>query len=285
MDNLWIFPPLWIPEPPLPAPEEEKSPSFHTFFHIVKKQIYLIHKGVDKSEKVCYNCGMQSPDVGRIEDLLQERAEKFEIFSRLLMEYNKKFNLTAITAPEEVKVKHFFDSLAGEAYLPAGARVAEVGSGAGFPSIPLMIAREDLSFTLIESTGKKCNFLRIVQEELGLRAEIVCGRAEEVAREQAYREAFDVAVARAVAKLNTLAEYCLPLVKKGGAMIAYKTDGGELAGARRAISLLGGGNARTAPYELPQGMGARALVLIDKVKPTPQAYPRGHGKERSAPLA
>lgn len=228
---------------------------------------------------------MQSPDISRIEKILTEKAEKFEIFSRLLAEYNQKFNLTSITEPREVRTKHFLDSLAGEGYLPAGARVAEVGSGAGFPSVPLMIAREDLTFTLIESTGKKCNFLRAVKEELGLRAEILCARAEEVARERKYREAFDAAVARAVARLNTLSEYCLPLVKRGGAMIAYKTDDGELAEAQRAISLLGGGNARAAHYELPQGMGARALIFIDKVKATPQIYPRGHGKERSAPLA
>ncbi len=228
---------------------------------------------------------MQPPDFVRIAEILKEKAEMFAAFSRLLLEYNKKFNLTSITEPGEVEVKHFFDSLAGERYLPAGARVAEVGSGAGFPSVPLMIAREDLSFTLIESTGKKCNFLRTVKEALGLKAEIVCGRAEEVAREQAYREAFDAVVARAVAPLNTLAEYCLPLVRKGGTMIAYKAGDDEIAGARRAISLLGGGNVRTAAYELPRGMGARTLIIADKVKGTPQLYPRGHGKERSAPLS
>ena len=228
---------------------------------------------------------MQSPDISRIENNITEKAEKFAVFSRLLAEYNQKFNLTSITDPEAVRVKHFFDSLAGESYVPAGARAVEVGSGAGFPSIPLMIAREDLTFTLIESTGKKCNFLRTVKAELGLNAEIVCGRAEEIARDMKYREAFGAAVARAVAPLNTLSEYCLPLVKKGGVMIAYKTDGGEMAGAQRAISLLGGGNARAASYELPHGMGSRALILIDKVKATPPAYPRGHGKERSDPLA
>ena len=257
----------------------------HKQFHNVKKLMHRFHKGVDKSKKVCYNCGMQSPDFARIGEILKEKAEQFARFSRLLAEANGKFNLTSITDPAEVEIKHFADSLAAERYLPAGANVAEVGSGAGFPSIPLMIAREDLTFTLIESTGKKCNFLREAKEQLGLNAEVVCGRAEELARERKYREAFDVVVARAVARLDTLSEYCLPLVKKGGVMIAYKAGDEEIAGARRAISVLGGGNVRAAFYELPQGMGARALILIDKVKATPQTYPRGHGKERSAPLA
>ncbi len=228
---------------------------------------------------------MQSPDLERVNGILKEKAEKFAIFARLLSEYNQKFNLTAITDGVEVEIKHFFDSLAGEGYIPAGARAAEVGSGAGFPSVPILIAREDVHFTLIESTGKKCNFLRIVKEELGLNADIVCGRAEELARTAQFREAFDVVVARAVAPLNTLAEYCLPLVRVGGEMIAYKAGEEEIAGAQRAIALLGGGNVRAATYELPRGMGARALIFAEKRKRTPQQYPRGHGKERSAPLA
>ena len=151
-----------------------------------------------------------------------EESKKFAAFYALLSEYNEKFNLTRITGEEDCFVKHFLDSAAGEKYFPKGANVAEIGSGGGFPSVPLMILRPDLTFTLVESTGKKCSFLERAVLELGLPARVVNARAEELAKKADFREKFDVCCARAVARLNTLAEYCLPFVKPGGLFVAYK---------------------------------------------------------------
>ena len=215
-------------------------------------------------------------------------GEKKALFSRyfaLLTEYNARFNLTAITEEKEVYEKHFLDSVLGEALFPANSSVLEVGSGAGFPSLPLKIVRDDLSFTLVESTGKKCEFLKVVIRELDLsNVTVLNGRAEDFARDPLYREQFDICCARAVARLNTLAEYCLPFVKVGGAMIAYKADSDEeVKEAQKAITTLGGKEPTLYRYALPQS-GNRTLVCIEKKKPTPKLYPRGQGKERKNPL-
>lgn len=214
-----------------------------------------------------------------------ETGEKFAAFYALLTEYNEKVNLTRIVGEEDCRIKHFYDSLLGEpAFLP-GARCAEVGSGGGFPSIPLMIVRPDLAFVLIESVGKKCAFLERAVRELGLSAEVVNARAEDVARDAAFRERFDVCCARAVARLNTLAEYCAPLVRVGGRFIAYKGEAAdELAEAERAFSVLGVRLLSADRHDLPAGFGARTVVVAEKFRPTPAAYPRGRGKERSKPL-
>lgn len=214
-----------------------------------------------------------------------ETGEKFARFYALLSEWNEKFNLTGIRGREECYRKNFVDSLLGEEYFPAGANCAEVGSGGGFPSVPLMIARPDLSFTLIESVGKKCEFLRAAVRELSLRAEVVCGRAEELGRDPAFRERFDVCCARAVARMNTLAEYCLPLVKVGGLFIAYKGDAEEeIAEASSALRTLGARLASARRFSLPGGGEARTVAVCEKISATPPAYPRGRGKERSKPL-
>ena len=214
-----------------------------------------------------------------------EKREQFDRFRELLLLYNEKFNLTSVVGEREIFLKHFLDSAAGEAFFPANSTVAEVGSGAGFPSLPLKILRDDLSFTLIESVGKKCEFLETVVKELGLRGVTVKKmRAEDAARGE-LRESFDVCCARAVARMNTLAEYCLPLVRPGGRFIAYKGDAEEeLNEARRAIALLGGEIEEMCPCELPDGCGKRTLVAVKKVKHTPEKYPRGRGKERSSPI-
>lgn len=226
-----------------------------------------------------------NPDFTVISALIEENREKFTRFYEMLVECNAKYNLTAITEEKEVYIKHFLDSLAGEPLLFKGARVVEVGSGGGFPSIPLMLVRGDLHFTLIESTGKKCDFLRAVIREFDLNATVKNARAEDCGREPALREQFDICIARAVARLNTLSEYCLPLVKKGGSMIAYKGNAEEeINEARNAIFLLGGKGAEAFPYELPEGYGSRTLVRIQKEKSTPEKYPRGQGRERSKPL-
>lgn len=214
-----------------------------------------------------------------------EYNEKFKCFAALLREYNKRYNLTAILEEKEMFYKHFLDSAAGEDYFPQGSSVAEVGSGAGFPSVPLMIIREDLNFTLIESTGKKCEFLNIVCQKLGLKGIVLNVRAEEAGKDASLREKFDVCTARAVARLNTLSEYCMPLIKKGGKFIAYKGNAEvEIEEARRAVSLLGGGKIQTAAYELPEEYGKRTLVIVEKTGSTPGKYPRGRGKERSNPI-
>lgn len=224
------------------------------------------------------------PDFTALKEKIKQNEAQFALFYRLLTAYNAAFNLTAITQEEEVFHKHFLDSLAGEPFLEQNACVAEVGSGAGFPSIPLAIVRNDLTFTLIESTGKKCSFLETAVRELGLRATVCKMRAEDAGRTQGMRESFDAVIARAVAPLAPLAEYCLPLLKTGGKMIAWKGSEDETASARRAVQVLGGENLRAVRYELPEGYGARMLVLAEKKKPTPAAYPRGQGRERKNPI-
>ncbi|MDE7158687.1 MAG: 16S rRNA (guanine(527)-N(7))-methyltransferase RsmG [Clostridiales bacterium] len=214
-------------------------------------------------------------------------AEKFALFSDLLLDYNKKYNLTSITEQKDVVYKHFIDSLAGEFLFSQGDNVLEVGSGAGFPSLPLKIVREDLHFTLVESTGKKCEFLKTAVKELGLsHVEVINARAEELAKDETYREKFDTCCARAVARLNTLSEYCIPFIKVGGKMIAYKGEAqDEVTEAKKAVSLLGGGKAQEFSYSLPEGYGKRTLVCIPKQSSTPSKYPRGNGKERKVPLS
>ena len=232
---------------------------------------------------MCYNGRMNTP--AHCLSLIEEHRPLFERYFTLLTEYNARFNLTAITEETEVYEKHFLDSILAEEFFPVNARVLEVGSGAGFPSLPLKIVRDDLKFTLVESTGKKCEFLKVAVRELGLsNVTVLNGRAEDFAQNALYREQFDVCCARDVARLNTLSEYCLPFVKIGGAFIAYKGDAKEeVKEAQNALVKLGGKEARLFLYELPT-QGKRSLVYIKKVKSTPKGYPRGQGKERKNPL-
>ena len=231
---------------------------------------------------ICYNESMQS-DWQLVTE--GETGEKFAAFYALLTEYNAKFNLTRIVGEQDCRIKHFYDSLLGAKYFPEGAHCAEVGSGGGFPSIPLMIVRGDLDFVLIESVGKKCGFLERAVQELGLRAEVINGRAEDLAQSPAYRERFDVCCARAVARLNTLAEYCVPFVRPGGRFIAYKGEAAEeIAEAENAFRTLGVRLSAAEKRELPENAGSRTIVVAEKSHKTPAAYPRGKGKERSRPL-
>ena len=218
--------------------------------------------------------------------ILKEKREKFEAFRALIKEYNEKFNLTTIIEEEEMNYKHFLDSVAGEFLFRENGRVAEIGSGAGFPSIPLKIAREDLSFDLFESVGKKCEFLQVVVDKLDLKGmNIYKLRAEEAASQEIFREKYDHAVARAVARMNTLSEYCLPFVKKGGTFIAYKSgDKTEIDEAQNAYKVLGGKLKEVHEYALPKEYGERVLAVVEKIKPTPTRYPRGQGRERKSPL-
>ena len=213
------------------------------------------------------------------------QEEKLNIFKKELITWNDKFNLTSIKSDEEIKIKHFQDSIIGQKFFLKNANVVEIGSGGGFPSIPLMIMREDLCFTLIESVGKKCEFLKHVIKELNLNATVINKRAEDIGKDLNFRESFDVVTARAVARLNTLLEYTMPLIKTGGLFVAYKgSDKEELEEAKKAIDVLGGKIKEIYNYNLFNGLGERNIFVIEKIKPTPNKYPRGNGKERSKPL-
>ena len=211
---------------------------------------------------------------------------EFSSFNEMLQNKNKVCNLTSICDEKGVLYKHFLDSLAGEGLFKENSDVIEIGSGGGFPSVPLMIVRKDLRFTLIESTGKKCNYLEEVVEKLGLNCvQVLNIRAEEGAHSENLREKFDISCARAVARLNTLSEYCLPYVKVGGRFIAYKGDAdGEIKEAERAIKILGGEIEDIIKYSLPEDEGKRTLICVRKISHTPEKYPRGQGRERKQPL-
>jgi len=216
----------------------------------------------------------------------------FRVYYQELIEWNQRFNLTAITDDEGVQVRHFLDSLScllalPEADLQAGARVVDVGSGAGFPGLPLKIVCPGMHLTLVEATRKKADFLRHLTARLGLRrVEVVCARAEELGRLPEHRERYDWAVARAVAEMPTLAEYLLPLVRVGGAAVAQKGEGGpaEVQAAEAAICLLGGHVRRLLPVHLHGLAETRYLVVVDKVAATTEKYPRRPGVPAKRPL-
>lgn len=246
-------------------------------------------KSIDILTKAWYNIDtMDSNNQMKYyeEEICIKKREDFENFRVFLLEYNEKYNLTTITDEQDMYYKHFLDSVVGEKYIKKGARVAEIGSGAGFPSIPLKLFRPDLQFDLFESVGKKCEFLRAVVDKFQLEnVHIYNIRAEDAAREIKHRDCYDVAVARAVARMNTLSEYCLPFVKVGGVFLAYKSgDTSEIIEADSAYKVLGAKRKQVITYELPKDYGARSLAVIEKVKPTPNKYPRGQGKERKNPL-
>lgn len=198
---------------------------------------------------------------------------KFDLYYNNLITWNEKFNLTAITERADVDIKHFADSVSGAKYIPQGAKIADVGSGAGFPAIPLKIVRNDISITMMDALNKRVNFLLDTLSVLELDGEAIHVRAEDAAR-GIYREKYDVVTARAVASTDTLVEYLLPLVKVGGKALLYK--GGdvdeELAQAKGIISSLGGKIVKVDKFSFAGQ--SRALILIDKVAPTPKAYPR-----------
>lgn len=190
-------------------------------------------------------------------ELSAGQLDQFCEYARLLVEWNERMNLTAITDPEGIAVRHFVDSLTllRAADPPPGAKLLDVGAGAGFPSVPACIARPDLKPTLLDSLNKRLIFLHALSEALAIPAELVHQRAEDAGRMPEYREGFDLVCARAVARLSALCEYCLPFVRVGGCFAALKGPDGpqELDEAGRAIDLLGGGQARLHPFTLPDG--------------------------------
>ncbi|WP_054936877.1 16S rRNA (guanine(527)-N(7))-methyltransferase RsmG [Moorella stamsii] len=222
-------------------------------------------------------------------DITVEQIAAINEYINLLIEANKQINLTAIVEEGEIWRKHVLDSLLIFCALaiPAGARVIDVGTGAGIPGFILKICRPDLQLTLLEAQQKKVKFLEKVVARLGLDGvDCLWGRAEEVGQNKNYREKYNLAVARAVAPLNTLVEYSLPLVQVEGFMVAYKGPAGEqeLAAAKKAINLLGGGETKIWQHKLSEGEEKRILVIIKKEKTTPPAYPRRVGVPTKRPL-
>lgn len=216
-----------------------------------------------------------------------ENVDNFEDFHRVLVDNSKKFNLTSILNEEEVYVKHFIDSLYAKDLISENAKVVEVGSGGGFPSVPLKLERADIDFTLIEATEKKCAYLKEVGNRFNFKNfTVVNGRCEELGKNPDYREKYDFAIARAVAPLNILVEYLTPFLKVNGKALCLKGSSyeEELIKARNAISVLGCKVSHVKEYELPENYGKRAIVVIKKIKPTCDKYPRQQAKIKKAPL-
>lgn len=213
-----------------------------------------------------------------------ENQDKFDIYYDELVDYNQKVNLTAITEKGEVFTKHFLDSILPIDAIGEGASVIDVGAGAGFPSLPIKIVRPDIKLTMVDSLNKRINFLNYICGKLNVKSTNVHARVEEFTKNN--REKFDVAVARAVAKMNTLLEYLLPLVKVGGIMIAYKGGnvGEEFETCQKALEVLGGKVMKSLRFDLPNGYGERNIVIIEKIKPTPKEYPRGKNLPKIDPI-
>ncbi|MBQ9364682.1 MAG: 16S rRNA (guanine(527)-N(7))-methyltransferase RsmG [Schwartzia sp.] len=217
------------------------------------------------------------------------RLKQFDTYFGMLIDWNEKINLTAITEPHEVAVKHFIDSLSchDEKYFSDGASVIDVGTGAGFPGIPLKIFRPDIKLTLLDSLQKRVNFLSAVCDTLSIKdVEIIHARAEDGARQKEHRERYDVAVSRAVARMSVLAEYALPYVRTGGYFLALKGAkfDEEADEAKRAIATLGGKIEKISPVKLPTLDDKRAIIAVKKIKATPKTYPRKAGTPEKKPL-
>ncbi len=230
-------------------------------------------------------------------NLSASQVEQFRTYTDLLLEWNTKVNLTRITSPEDIVLKHYLDSLTclKVAEFQTGDTVADVGTGAGFPGVPISIARPDVKVVLIDATRKRLAFLEEVKRavysqepnpSLRPRMHTVQLRAEEAGRQPDHRERYDIVVARAVAEMRVLAEYCLPLTKTGGVFIAMKGPDvqNELTLARPGIGSLGGGKSETIHLRLPGSDLERCLIVIKKVKPTPEQFPRHGSRISQKPL-
>ncbi len=219
--------------------------------------------------------------------LTEKQIERLNIYANLLVEWNEKMNLTAITEPIEVVWKHFYDCilLFRDVKIEEGASVIDVGTGAGFPGMVLKIIREDIELTLLDGLNKRLVFLNEVLKELSLTAKVVHLRAEEGAKKAELREQYDFAVARAVANMNVLSEYCVPYVKVGGTFAALKgpSGGEEAAKAEKALQILGGGKTLVFA-EHHEMIGDRTIVVTKKVGHTPPKYPRISAKISKQPL-
>ncbi len=220
----------------------------------------------------------------------ERQLDAFDRYTELLLEWNQKFNLTRITEPGEIAVKHYLDSLSllEFAQIPDGSSLIDIGTGAGFPGIPLKIAIPGLKLTLLDSVRKRLAFLEAVVQELGLSdVQIVHGRAEDFGQDRAFRARYDFSVSRAVARLSVLCELCMPFCRVGGRFIAYKGPDvdEEVAEASKAIRVLGGKLESVHKFVLPGSDLQRSLVIVGKTEQTPRAYPRKAGTPEREPLA
>ncbi len=211
--------------------------------------------------------------------------DRFDTYAELLVEWNGKMNLTAITEPEEIEVKHFLDCLMLPKYfnLDYIQTVIDVGAGAGFPSVPLLIYKPGLCLTMMDAINKRLTFLDTAVHALGLEAQLIHERAEVAGQDENYRERFDLATARAVAPMNVLAEYCLPFVKIGGYFVALKGSNDDTEEAKNAIAILGGEIVDNISYKL-NGTEPRSIVVIKKISQTPTQFPRKSKKISTKPL-
>lgn len=234
-----------------------------------------------------------------LKDLLREKAEmfhvkldetaldRFDIYGKLLVDWNEKINLTAITDPEGVTIKHFLDSITIFSYvdIPEGAKVIDVGTGAGFPGLAMLIARPDLDMTLMDSTKKRLTVIENILENVGLNANVVHSRAEDAGQNKDFREKYDFSTARAVTNLRDLAEYCLPFVKVGGSFVPMKSakTEEEIAEGKKAIHVLGGQITKVDSFELLD-CGERTIINVKKISSTPAKYPRPSAKMAKNPI-
>lgn len=219
--------------------------------------------------------------------LTEEQIEKFYNYMNLLIEWNKKINLTAIIEPKDIILKHFIDSLTIEKYIKKGENIIDVGTGAGFPGIPLKIAREDLKITLADSLNKRINFLNEVISKLDLKnIDAIHTRAEELGKNKKYREKFDIATSRAVANMSTLSEYLIPFIKVEGRCICMKSSDIdiELENAKNAIKILGCKIESEDKFNLPNSDLGRSIIVLRKVKNTPSKFPRKAGTPAKEPI-
>ena len=220
-------------------------------------------------------------------ELNEEQIQKFYTYMNLLIEWNEKINLTAITKPEEIILKHFVDSLTISKYIKENSSLIDVGTGAGFPGIPLNIYRNDLKITLMDSLNKRINFLNEVIKELKLEnIETIHSRAEELGKNKKFREQFDFATSRAVANFSTLSEYLIPFIKVGGKCICMKSANidDELETAGKAIEILGGKVVNKDIFSLPQSDLGRSVIVLKKIKNTPGKFPRKPGTPAKEPI-
>lgn len=220
-------------------------------------------------------------------ELSNQQLEQFYLYMNLLLEWNGKINLTAITDPKEIILKHFIDSITIAPYLKNAQSILDIGTGAGFPGIPLAILENSKDFVLMDSLNKRIIFLQEVIQNIALTGvQAIHGRAEELGKEKEHREHYDLVTSRAVAKLNILLEYMLPFVKVGGRCICMKSQEieEELEEAKQAIELLGGKLERVDEIILPESDVKRKIIVIQKVRQTPIKYPRKPGTPTKEPI-
>lgn len=220
-------------------------------------------------------------------EISDKQIEKFFDYMNLLLEWNEKINLTAITEPEDIILKHFVDCATILKYIKDEDKIIDIGTGAGFPGIPLKILNEKLDITLMDSLNKRINFLNEIINKLDLKNIVaIHARAEELARNKEYREKFDIATSRAVANLSTLSEYMLPFVKKNGMVISMKGSNieEEVKNAKKAIKILGGEIEKIDNFNLANTNNIRNIITIKKVVKTPREFPRKAGKPSKEPI-